>query len=52
MQESKLELIYNKRGQRIMKVSSQLKGGIYEVSFGYNTKMEGYMNRVRIYEVI
>ena len=25
-----------------MKVSSQLKGGIYEVSFGYNAKMEGY----------
>ncbi|HJH26446.1 MAG TPA: hypothetical protein C5S37_06640 [Methanophagales archaeon] len=24
------------------KVSSQLKGGIYEVSFGYNPKMEGY----------
>ena len=22
-----------------MKVSSQLKGGIYEVSFGYNTKL-------------
>jgi len=25
-----------------MKVSSLLKGGIYEVSFGYNPKMEGY----------
>ena len=25
-----------------MKVSNQLKGGIYEVSFGYNPKMEGY----------
>ena len=25
-----------------MKVSSQLKGGIYEVSFGYNPKREGY----------
>jgi hypothetical protein len=25
-----------------MKVSSPLKGGIYEVSFGYNSKMEGY----------
>ena len=25
-----------------MKVSSQLKGGIYEVSFGYNTKLGGY----------
>ncbi len=24
-----------------MKVSSLLKGGIYEVSFGYNLKMEG-----------
>mgnify|MGYP000648469526 CR=1 FL=1 len=25
-----------------MKVSSLLKGGIYEVSFGYKPKMEGY----------
>jgi len=25
-----------------MKVSSQLKGGIYEVSFGYNSKLDGY----------
>ena len=25
-----------------MKVSSLLKGGIYEVSFGYNPKREGY----------
>ncbi len=25
-----------------MKVSSLLKGGIYEVSFGYNPKMGGY----------
>ena len=25
-----------------MRVSSRLKGGIYEVSFGYNPKMEGY----------
>jgi hypothetical protein len=25
-----------------MKVSSLLKGGIYEVSFGYNPQMEGY----------
>ncbi len=25
-----------------MKVSSRLKGGIYEISFGYNPKMEGY----------
>jgi len=25
-----------------MKVSSQLKGGMYEVSFGYNTKLGGY----------
>ena len=24
-----------------MKISRQLKGGIYEVSFGYNLKMEG-----------
>ena len=26
-----------------MKVSSQLKGGIYEVSFGYNPNLGGYM---------
>jgi len=26
-----------------MKVSSLLKRGIYEVSFGYNSKMEGYV---------
>lgn len=25
-----------------MKISSQLKGGIYEVSFGYHSKLEGY----------
>ena len=25
-----------------MKISSQLKGDIYEVSFGYNTEMDGY----------
>ena len=25
-----------------MKVSSLLKEGIYEVSFGHNTKLEGY----------
>jgi hypothetical protein len=25
-----------------MKVSSQLKGGIYEVSFGYNTNLGEY----------
>jgi hypothetical protein len=25
-----------------MKVNSLLKGGIYEVSFGYNPKREGY----------
>ncbi|MEA2032470.1 MAG: hypothetical protein U9N41_02675 [Euryarchaeota archaeon] len=25
-----------------MKISSRLKGGIYEVRFGYNLKMEGY----------
>ena len=25
-----------------MKVSSQLKGSIYEVSFGYSPRMEGY----------
>ena len=26
-----------------MKISSQLKGGIHEVKFGYHSKMEGYM---------
>ena len=26
-----------------MKVSSPLKGGIYEVSFGYNPNLGGYM---------
>ena len=25
-----------------MRVSSLLKGGIYEISFGYSLKMEGY----------
>jgi len=25
-----------------MKISSRLKGGIYEGSFGYNTKLDGY----------
>jgi hypothetical protein len=25
-----------------MKISSQLKGGIYEVSFGYQSKLDGY----------
>ena len=29
-------------GLKKMKISSRLKGGIYEVSFGYNTKLEGY----------
>jgi len=29
-----------------MWVSSLLKGGIYEVSFGYNPKMEGYATLV------
>jgi len=29
-------------GLKDMKVSSLLKGGIYEISFGYNPKMEGY----------
>jgi hypothetical protein len=26
----------------------QLKGGICELNFGYNAKMEGYTNQVRI----
>ena len=25
-----------------MKISNQLKGGIYEVSFGFHSKMDGY----------
>ena len=25
-----------------MKINSQLKGGIYEVSFGYHSKLDGY----------
>jgi len=25
-----------------MKISSQLKGGIYKVSFGYHSKLDGY----------
>ena len=25
-----------------MKISSQLKGGIYEVNFRYNTNLDGY----------
>jgi hypothetical protein len=25
-----------------MKISSRLKGGVYEVSFGYHSKLEGY----------
>jgi len=25
-----------------MKISNQLKGGIYEVSFGFHSKLEGY----------
>ena len=29
-------------GLKKMKISSWLKGGIYEVSFGYNPKMKGY----------
>ena len=29
-------------GLKEMRISSRLKGGIYEVSFGYNPKMEGY----------
>jgi hypothetical protein len=26
-----------------MKISSQLKGGIYEVSFGHHSKLDGYV---------
>ncbi len=29
-----------------MKVSTQLKGGIYEISFRYNTKLGGYTTLV------
>ena len=31
-----------KRGLEGMKISSLLKGGIYEVSFGYHSKLDGY----------
>ena len=38
-----------------MKVSSLLKGGIYEVSFGYNPKIEGYATLMsdipKLYEI-
>jgi len=38
-----------------MKVSSQLKGGIYEVSFGYNPNLGGYMTLMsdipKLYEI-
>ena len=29
-------------GLKEMKISSQLKGGIYEVNFRYNTNLDGY----------
>ena len=29
-------------GLKEMKISRRLKGGIYEVSFGYHTKLDGY----------
>lgn len=29
-------------GLKKMKISSRLKGGIYEVSFGYRSKLDGY----------
>ena len=39
-----------------MKVSSLLKGGIYEVSFGYNTNLGGYTTLMsdiqELYEII
>ena len=31
-----------KMGLKEMKFSSQLKGGIYEVSFGFHSKLDGY----------
>ena len=38
-----------------MKISGQLKGGIYEVSFGYDSKTEGYttlMSHIpKLYEI-
>jgi len=30
------------RGLKEMKISSLLKGGIYEIRFGYNTNLGGY----------
>jgi len=39
-----------------MNVSSQLKGGIYEVSFGYNPNLGGYMTLMsdipKLYEIV
>jgi len=39
-----------------MKISSQLKGGIYEVSFRYHSKLEGYATLMsdipELYEII
>ncbi|MBT9145660.1 MAG: hypothetical protein DDT42_01535 [candidate division WS2 bacterium] len=39
-----------------MKVISLLKGGIYEVSFRYNPKMEGYTTLMsdipKLYEIV
>jgi len=38
-----------------MRISSRLKGGTYEVSFGYNPKMEGYTTLMsdipKLYEI-
>ena len=38
-----------------MKISSLLKGGIYEVSFGYNTNLDGYTTLMsdipKLYEI-
>ena len=35
-----------------MKISSQLKEGIYEVSFRYHSKLDGYAKYCRYTEVI
>ena len=44
--KSSLDLIIMKsfieNGVNEMKISSRLKGGIYEVSFGYHSKLDGY----------
>ena len=39
---------YIERRLNVMWISSLPKRGIYEVSFGYHSKLDGYTNQVRI----